>query len=61
VYFWNILDQVLIRPALLDVFRDEIAIVDTVDGRSLLDERGRPCQQIGSDHLPIHFQLRLEP
>jgi hypothetical protein len=50
----------LIRPALLDVFDDEITIVDHLDGRPLLDERGRPCPKRGSDHLPLHFELRLE-
>jgi len=60
VYFWNILDQMLIRPALLDVFDDEITIVDCLDGQPLVDERGRPCPKRGSDHLPLHFKLRIE-
>lgn len=60
VYFWNIVDQLLIRPALLDLFDDEIAIVDCLAGEPLVDERGRPCLKRGSDHLPLHFKLRLE-
>lgn len=44
VYYWNMLDQVLIRPNLLDWFDDEeLAIL----------------KKEGSDHLPIRFRLQL--
>lgn len=55
VYFWNILDQVLVRPDLMEALMD-IRIIDNVAGRSLLDAEGRPS---ASDHLPLLFRLRL--
>jgi endonuclease/exonuclease/phosphatase family metal-dependent hydrolase len=60
VYFWNMFDQVLIRPALLDRFRiDGLAIIDHNGAESLLADAGRPNARIGSDHLPIRFRLSL--
>ncbi|MDQ6827790.1 MAG: hypothetical protein M3081_02880 [Gemmatimonadota bacterium] len=57
-YFWNMFDQVLIRPSLLDYFADEdLSIVTHVGGLSLLDGRGLPDTEIGSDHLPLFFRL----
>ena len=60
VYFWNILDQVLIRPDLLDLFSNEfLAILDN-DGESpLVTPRGYPDRKSISDHLPIKFQLDI--
>lgn len=44
VYYWNMLDQVLVRPDLLDSFDDEeLAIL----------------KKEGSDHFPIRFRLQL--
>jgi hypothetical protein len=58
VYFWNMFDQVLVRPALLDRFRlDELAIIDHNGKQSLLTDAGRPNATIGSDHLPVRFRL----
>jgi hypothetical protein len=59
--FWNIYDQVLIRPALLDNFRDEdLAIIheDIVSGQSLLVD-GIPNASSISDHLPFMFTLQI--
>ena len=59
-YFWNIFDQVLVRPSLiqyLDV--DTIQIVDSVGSSSLLASDGTPDASIGSDHLPLMFSMRL--
>lgn len=55
-YFWHTLDQVILRPSLLDVFRD-----DSVD----FVERAGPTSFVGaanglplaSDHLPIKFSI----
>ncbi len=56
VYFWNMFDQVLVRPALLNRFQmDDLAIID--HNGLLLDNRGRPNRRVGSDHLPILFRL----
>jgi endonuclease/exonuclease/phosphatase (EEP) superfamily protein YafD len=60
VFFWNMLDQVLIRPALLDRFRiDDLAIIDHTGEQSLLTDSGLPNRAAGSDHLPILFRLSL--
>ncbi|HXQ36263.1 MAG TPA: hypothetical protein VN843_19785, partial [Anaerolineales bacterium] len=55
VYFWNILDQVLVRPDLMDALI-ELRILDQINGDSLLNAAGRPAV---SDHLPLLFRLRL--
>ncbi len=59
-YFWNIFDQVLLRPAVLPYFRNEDLKILTSDGvETLLSEKGLPDKKTGSDHLPIIFKLRL--
>lgn len=53
-YFWNTLDQVLIRPELLSCFRTEDLQVPTTDGaRDLLV----PSRLRAGDHLPLLFRL----
>lgn len=60
VFFWNIFDQVLIRPDLLDLFSNEdLKILNTDGDISLLSPRGMPNIKSGSDHLPILFKLTL--
>lgn len=57
---WNIFDQVLLRPSLLDRFRNKNLKILTTDGTvSLIREDGRPNSDVYSDHLPIWFQLDL--
>jgi len=57
-YCWNIFDQVLVRPALLDSFKsDRVAVLSSAGDVSLLSRSGRPTP---SDHLPIVFQIDLE-
>jgi endonuclease/exonuclease/phosphatase (EEP) superfamily protein YafD len=59
-YFWNMFDQVLIRPALLSIFRnEELKILSAIGERSLVTTRGVPDRSVGSDHLPILFSLDL--
>lgn len=59
-YFWNMFDQVLLRPDLLECFDNRhLKIIDTINGLSLLSKNGRPSQTIASDHLPIYFKLDL--
>ena len=57
-YFWNMYDQVLLRPALMDnLVRLEIL---TSDGVETLVTPGRtPRQRNGSDHLPLLFRLEV--
>ena len=58
--YWNIFDQVLMRPELITAFSDEnLRIITELGSRSLLSPSGRPDQTFGSDHLPILLSLRL--
>lgn len=60
VFFWNMFDQVLIRPALLNAFRnEELAIVQHDGTLPLLSASGLPDKKNFSDHLPIMFKLHL--
>jgi len=58
--FWNIFDQVLLRPELVDVFQNESLKILSTDGtNSFLSNRGHPDRTVASDHLPIIFKLNL--
>jgi hypothetical protein len=57
-YFWNVFDQVLLRPELAKRFNsDQLSIVRSVGERSLVRGDGRPDGTLYSDHLPIVFEL----
>jgi hypothetical protein len=57
-FFWNIFDQVLVRPELLATLGEEdVRVLTSAGGRSLLRADGRPDKQVASDHLPIVFSL----
>ncbi|HEX8735771.1 MAG TPA: endonuclease/exonuclease/phosphatase family protein [Pyrinomonadaceae bacterium] len=59
-YFWNIFDQVLLRPQLLTHFDEKnLQILSDVGKKSLLNKRGIPNTSFASDHLPILFQLSI--
>lgn len=56
-YFWNMYDQVLLRPDLLAGFvPEQVRILTEVGGVSLL-EGGRPDKTVASDHLPVVVEL----
>ena len=58
--YWNIYDQVIIRPALRERFVDEsLKIITETCTQYLLDVNGHPDKNI-SDHLPIIFEIREE-
>lgn len=57
-YFWNIYDQVLLRPDLMDSLRN-LQILDSDGTQALVTQRGKPHRSAASDHLPIFFQLEL--
>lgn len=58
--YWNIYDQVIIRPALKERFvSDSLKIVKETETRFLLDNNGHPDKNI-SDHLPIVFEIKEE-
>lgn len=59
-YFWNMFDQVLIRPELARNFNPgDVEIATTAGDEPLLTSKGFPNKNI-SDHLPIVATLRLE-
>jgi hypothetical protein len=59
-FFWNMFDQVLLRPELLARFRSEdLEILDSDGDASLLTPKGRPSRTKASDHLPVLFRLSL--
>jgi endonuclease/exonuclease/phosphatase family metal-dependent hydrolase len=59
-YYWNILDQVIVRPDLMDRCDGErIRILTKVGKVSLLLGDGRPNYQSFSDHLPLLFEIQL--
>jgi endonuclease/exonuclease/phosphatase family metal-dependent hydrolase len=60
-FFWNIFDQVLLRPDLLEYFNsDGVQILTSVGSVSLLTGSNLPDTNIGSDHLPLLFELKIE-
>src|SRR5271157_1634040 len=57
---WNMFDQVLVRPALLDRFDfKDLAILDDAGDERLVKDSGVPDRDVGSDHLPVLFRLNL--
>lgn len=58
--YWNIYDQVIIRPALKERFIDDsLKIITETNSKYLLDTNGHPDKTI-SDHLPIIFEIKEE-
>lgn len=58
--YWNLYDQVIIKPALRERFVDDsLKIVTETQSKYLLDSNGHPDVEI-SDHLPIVFEIREE-
>lgn len=60
VFFWNILDQVLLRKGLINYFdNDKLNIITKINGENLLKENGSINSEKFSDHLPITFCLNI--
>ena len=60
-FFWNIFDQVVVRPDLLNCFDDgSVRVVTKFKGRNLATRSGRPNRKAGSDHFPIVFEILPE-
>lgn len=57
-YFWNVFDQVLLRPGLMNTLID-LQILDTDGQTPLLTKTGKPRKSEVSDHLPILFRLDI--
>jgi hypothetical protein len=58
-YHWNVYDQVLLRPAVMDGL-EEVRILDHDGQESLLTANGIPDSTNGSDHLPLFFRLNWD-
>jgi exonuclease III len=58
--YWHMLDQVLIRPSLLNRFDfSTLDIVTAVQGTQLIGAKGTPNRTLFSDHLPVVFGVDL--
>jgi hypothetical protein len=58
VYYWNILDQVILRPSIIKYFtKDSLNIIQKIGETSLIADSGKP---ILSDHLPITFEFKFQ-
>ena len=58
--FWHMIDQVLLRPDLMDLLQD-LAILEGIGGERLLTQpAGLPRDTACSDHLPLAFRLDLD-
>lgn len=58
--FWHIVDQVVLRPHALHMFRErDVRILTEAGNTSLLTSRGNPNKKKASDHLPVLFKLDL--
>ena len=58
-YFWNMYDQVLLRPELIDRL-ERLEILDHDGQDSLVTVNGLPRKDTCSDHLPLMFRLKRE-
>lgn len=59
-FFWNMFDQVLIRPDLLKFLPTRgVEILQDINSRSLISKNGQPDSIAASDHLPIKLTLEI--
>ena len=59
-HYWNMFDQVLLRPELALRFDSaRLSILKAIGSLSLVRPDGRPDQQVGSDHLPLLFEVEF--
>ena len=59
-YEWNVFDQVLIRPSMIDnLVKDSLEIIQTDGVTSLITKRNVPNKAKYSDHLPLFFTLKF--
>lgn len=59
-YFWNIFDQVLVRPDLIQHFPDDqLRILTSIGETTLIGANGQPNKDVASDHLPMIFKLDI--
>ncbi|MCX6622095.1 MAG: hypothetical protein NTY38_13710 [Acidobacteria bacterium] len=59
-YFWNMFDQVLVRPSLAgNIDTNRLRILTRAGSHDLTAKDGRPCHTTGSDHLPLMVGLNF--
>lgn len=59
-FYWNTLDQVLLRPDLIPLFPDnELKIITEINLYSLVSDNGIPKSSTVSDHLPLLFKIDI--
>jgi endonuclease/exonuclease/phosphatase family metal-dependent hydrolase len=59
-YYWNVFDQVLLRPELAERFDPgRLRILTSIGPLSLVRADGRPNETVGSDHLPLLFEVEF--
>lgn len=57
-YYWNIFDQVLIRPCVIPYFVDRYLDIITCSNTKSLLTSSHTMRSIYSDHLPIKFTIK---
>ena len=59
-YHWNVFDQVLLRPSLINNFnKNSLKFIDSDGNKTLLKANGTPDSNKYSDHLPLIFTLNI--
>lgn len=58
-YYWHMIDQVLLRPELMQKLAENTPNIITNAGDLDLLSKGRPNRYNYSDHLPILFRLNV--
>ena len=57
-HYWWMFDQVLIRPELVNKTRnDGFRFLTMIGKESLVNGKGMPDSKVGSDHLPLYFEV----
>ncbi len=59
-YYWNMFDQVIVRPQLINAFNMDSFSIITETKTCQLMLNGKPNKNNFSDHLPIFFNIKEE-
>ena len=60
-FYWNVFDQVLIKPSLIPAFDEsKLGIVTKTKNHVLVKENGKPDKEKYSDHLPLFCAIKEE-
>lgn len=59
-YFWNIFDQVIVRPSIADcIAKNSLKIITNIKDINLSSTNGNPNKTF-SDHYPLYFEIKKE-